>query len=103
MEKMDAVFTQRSCEDGLTQAEITDLLGHLRLQADEEVFPVIINGDHAAAFGFIRNDVIANVLNDDIAADSPFAAALCAVANDMALETSDRLYDFAGVRTFMYY
>lgn len=49
MEKMDAVFTQRSCEDGLTQAEITDLLGHLRLQTDEEVFPVIINGDHAAA------------------------------------------------------
>ena len=31
------------------------------------------------------------------------AAALCAVVNDMALETSDRLYDFAGVRTFMYY
>ena len=103
MEKMVAVFTQRSCVDGLTQAEITDLLRYLCLQADEEVVPVIISGDNAAAFGFIRSETIASVLNDDIGEDSPFAAALRAVVNDMALETPDRLYDFAGVRTFMFY
>ena len=103
MEKMDAVFTQRSCEDGLTQAEITDLLRYLCLQADEEVVPVIISGDNAAAFGFIRNNVIASVLNDDIGADAPFSVALRAVVNDMALETPGQHYDFAGVRTFMYY
>ncbi len=101
--KIDAVFTQRSDVDGLTTTEIMKLLEHLGLDCDEEVYPVIINGDNAMAFGWIRNEVVSRILDDDVGANSPFAQNMLAVINNTDLESADQIYDFAGVRTLMYY
>ena len=35
--------------------------------------------------------------------DSDFGKAAIAVANDMELENDSHIYDFAGVKTLMYY
>lgn len=101
--KIDAVFTQRSCEDGLTMDEIIQMLKHLSLTEDEEVCPVIAEGDSAIAFGLIRNQTVTDVLNDEIGRGSRFERDLLEVVNDVELETTDGLYDFDGVRTLMYY
>lgn len=101
--KIDAVFTQRSDEDGLTMNEIVTLLRHLHLAEGEEVCPVIAEGNSAIAFGFIRNQTVTDDLGDEIGPGSKFERELLAVVNDQSLETSDDLYDFAGVRTLMYY
>ena len=103
MKKIDAVITQRSCEDGLCVSEIIKLLQHLDLAGSEEVYPIYVEGDNAVAFGFIRNQTVTDVLGDEIGKGSPFEEALLAVVNDTELETPDHLYDFAGVRTLMYY
>lgn len=103
MEKINAVFTQRSFEDGLTASEIVQLLKPLNLAEDEEVYPVFVEGNNAVAFGFIRNQAVAGILNDEIGCSSQFERELRKVVDDMRLETPDQLYDFAGVRTYMYY
>lgn len=103
MEKINAVFTQRSDADGLTRAEIAALLEHLNLDGDEEVYPLVVNGDSALAFGFIRNETVSCALGDDIGETSPFVTELLAVVNDANLEKADHLYHFAGVNTLMYY
>lgn len=102
MENLDAVFTQRSDVDGLTKAEILALLEHLGVTGDDEVYPVIVDGEFAMAFGFIRNE-IANRVNLDVGKNSSFARELLTVVNDTRLESTDHLYSFAGIRTLMYY
>lgn len=103
MKKFDAVFTQRHAEDGLTRGEVMDLLAHLKLSDGEDIFPLVIDGNNARAYGFIRNEAVSHTLGDDIGDHSPFVRDLLAVVNDMTLEHADRLYNFAGVRTLMYY
>ncbi len=103
MTQIDAVLTQRSDADGLTKEEIDVLLKRLSLIGDEEVYPLLFNGDNAVVFGFIRNDALREKLCDDIGEDSPFAQAVLAVVNDADLESADGLYSFAGVKTLMYY
>lgn len=103
MNKIDAVFTQRSCDDGLTASEINQLLATLGLAEDEEVYPVLAEGDNAIAFGFVRNQAVSDILGDEIGSGSRFERELLAVVNDMELETPDKLYDFAGIRTYMDY
>lgn len=101
--KVDAVFTQRSNMDGLTAREISQLLAVLKLAKDDEVRPVFVKGDSAFAFGFIRNRVVVDTLGGKIDDDMPFKCELLAVVNNMNLESPDKIYDFAGVNTFMDY
>ena len=75
----------------------------LNLTEAEEVYPVFVEGDNAVAFGFIRNQTVTDVLNDEIGSSSRFEKELRKVVDDMRLETPDQLYDFAGVRTLMSY
>ena len=103
MGKIDAVFTQRCDEDGLTKAEIMKLLEHLDLNGEEEVLPIVAEGDISWTFGFIRDETVSDQLGDDVGKDSAFVTELLTVVNNMHLETPDNLYDFAGVKTLMYY
>lgn len=101
--KVDAVVTQRSAEDGLTGKEVVELLQNLALDDNEEVYPIYAEGDSSVAFGFIRNSVITEVLGDEFGSGSSFEEALLKVVNDVELDSNDCVYEFAGVKTLMYY
>ena len=101
--KIDAVITQKSYSGGFTASEIAELLQQLELTPDEEVCPVLAEGDNAVAFGFIRNQTITDVLKDEFGTGSQFERELLEVVNDTDLESPDKQYNFAGVQTFMDY
>lgn len=101
--RIDAVLTQRSCEDGFTMKEIQELLEHLHLEQEEEVDVICLDADNCILFGFIRMRVSEEQLGFNVGESSFFGQAAIAVANDTELETVDGLYDFAGVKTYMYY
>lgn len=103
VDKIDAVLTQRSGEDGFTRGEIIELLEYLHLEETEEVEAVYLNADNCILFGFIRMQVCEEQLDFNIEGNSPFGQAAIAVANDVELEVSSCVYDFAGVKTYMYY
>lgn len=103
LNRIDAVLTQRVGEDGFTRKEIQELLGHLHLEEEEEVDAVYLNADSCILFGFIRMQICEEQLSFDIGEHSSFGKAVIAVANDTELETQDGIYDFAGVKTYMYY
>lgn len=100
---VQAVLTQRAGEDGFYEKEIMELLGHLKLEDGEEVDLIYLNADNCVLFGFIRMEASEELLSFEIGPDSEFGRAAVAVANDMELERPDKLYDFAGVKTLMYY
>ena len=99
---IQAVLTQRS-DDGFNQKEIVELLGHLELRDEEEVDPICLEADSCVLFGFIRMEASDVLLSFDTGTNSAFGRAAIAVANDVKLEREDELYDFAGVKTLMYY
>lgn len=101
--RVGAVLTQRSDEDGFTRKEIQELLDQLTLREDEEVEAVYLNADNCVLFGFIRMQICEEQLNFEISEDSSFGQAAISVANDIELETRDGFYYFAGVKTYMYY
>lgn len=101
--RIDAVLTQRSAEDGFYKKEIVELLERLQLREDEEVDAICLEADSCVLFGFIRMSASDEHLNFDIGPVSKFGSAAIAVANDTALERPDCLYDFAGVKTLMFY
>lgn len=101
--RVDAVLTQRAGEDGFTKKEIQELLDHLNLREEEEVEAIYLNADSCVLFGFIRMQICEERLNFDTGEDSSFGQAAISVANDMELETRDKIYYFAEVKTYMYY
>lgn len=101
-ERIDAVLTVRSAEDGFYKKEILELLEHLQLGEDEEVDAVYLEADSCILFGFIRMDVSDERLGFAINAQSAFGSAAIAVANNSALEHSDCISNFAGIRTMLY-
>lgn len=100
---IQAVLTQRSGEDGFYENEIVELLEQMKLKDGEEVDPIYLDADSCVLFGFIRMKASEELLSFETGSDSEFGRAAVAVANDMELERPDKLYDFAGVKTLMYY
>lgn len=99
----DAVLIKQRAEDGFTKNEITDLLEPLNLGPSEEVEPIYLTANSAVIFGFIRSSVSDEKLDFDTSPNSTFGQAVIKVANNAYLENPDGIYDFAGVRTVMYY
>ena len=102
-DRVDAVLTQRSADDGFTKKEILEVLGRLELEDDEAVEAIYLNADSCIVFGFMRMQVCDEKLEFDVRENSPFGQEVVAVANDVRLEREDGIYEFAGVRTYMYY
>lgn len=101
--EIEAVLTLRG-EDGFYRTEITRLIDYLERPGEEtELDVVCLEFDTGIIFGFIRYDVSDEKLGFDVSKDSDFGKAAIAVANDMELENDSHIYDFAGVKTLMYY
>lgn len=102
-QNVEAVLTQRA-EDGFYKTEILDLMECLESSGKEpELDAVYLEFDGGILFGFIKYEVSDEKLDFNTGKDSEFGRAAIAVANDARLENKNGLYEFAGVKTLMYY
>lgn len=101
--KIMAVLHEHPLDDGYSMNEIQTILFYELKRAgiddDEELLPVMLDGEHGTVFGFIRYEAAEDLLSFRIDQNSECGSAVIAVLDDMEKETEDGIYEFFGVVT----
>lgn len=104
-EQVMAILVEKCDCDGYTKSGIQELfheMDRLGMDTDGQLLPVLVDAEHSDAFGFIAMPAAEELLSYEVGPGSDFAQEAAAIMNDMALETPDCLYEFAGVKTKLY-
>ena len=103
---MDLINTCFEMCDYIEQNGVVRLAGNVKLRDNlkkELLHFLIYISMTDGRYGEEEKAFIKKKLGFDVSKDSDFGKAAIAVANDMELENDSHIYDFAGVKTLMYY
>lgn len=91
MKKYDAALIEKPHDEGITLQDMQEMYSLISgNETEPEVIPLDIEGEHAAAMGFIAMEA-ANALDYDL---RPLKEQVRSILDDMELETPDRRYSF---------
>lgn len=97
----DAILIQIPNDHGISAETAIRLIQAMK--EEDELIPIIIEGENAWTFGYMRLAAFDEILHFDAGNDSPFGIAVRDIIDDMRNETDNDFYCCAGVKTRIVY